>query len=93
MNGPTVVAIRRRLETVKQAAGALREALADDGASSEGFFSVRAIDEHLKDRALSRRIVGQVDAGTIALLMRDMERACEVRAAIRVTGVMVSTRS
>jgi hypothetical protein len=76
-NSPTVAAIKKRLGNVKKTAGALRKALTATDTNSADFFAAREISEWLRDRPFSRRIIGRVDANAVALLMRDLERACE----------------
>jgi hypothetical protein len=80
INSPTVAAIKKHIAKVKKTAGALRQALVATDANSVGFFAGRAISERLKNRPFSRRIAGQVDSNTVALLMRDVERACDTAA-------------
>jgi len=86
INSPKTVAIKKRIATVKQSAGALRTTLSDAGDGGIGFLAGKAISEHLADRPFSRRITGQVNSSAVALLMRDIERACDAAIRLSVYG-------
>jgi hypothetical protein len=89
LDSKTAAEIGQYVARTKKAAATLRQLLiqharASTEANTLAFLAGNVIDEHFKDRPMSRMITGKVDSHTLPRLLRDFERACDAAAQTRV---------